>query len=142
MVVTDRSGLGDTLTVSEPFAGSGAHAAILHHLEAQETHGVQRVGGQILVADFHIADQPGAGAMRASHQAGFRQAGPQALAAHFQQAKMADLADLDAGAIIAQRILHRLFDGTRSGGDGRQRQLHGDLERPQRLQLGRARAAL
>ena len=40
----------------------------------------------------------------------FKNAGANALARHFKQPEMRDAADLDAGAIILQTILHPLFD--------------------------------
>ena len=40
----------------------------------------------------------------------FENAGADALTRHFKQAEMGDAADLDAGAIILQTILHPLFD--------------------------------
>ena len=58
---------------------------------------------------FGAAHMPGAAAMRAGDEAGFGQRRAQALAAHFQQAEMADLPDLDARAIVLQRILHAPF---------------------------------
>ena len=41
---------------------------------------------------------------------GFQDTGAQALPAHFHQAKAGNTADLHAGAIIFQRLLHGLFD--------------------------------
>ncbi len=40
----------------------------------------------------------------------FQNAGADALARHFKQSEMRDPANLDAGAIIFQTILHPLFD--------------------------------
>ena len=55
-------------------------------------------------------------AMRTGAGGGFEYAGSQALAAHFHQAERADAPDLDARAIILERVLHRLFDLTDVGG--------------------------
>ena len=54
---------------------------------------------------FRAADMAESAAMRAGDEAGFRQTRPQPLAGHFQQAEMADLADLDARAVVLQRLL-------------------------------------
>ena len=48
---------------------------------------------------------------------GFQDAGAQPLTAHFHQAERRNTADLDAGAIVAQRVLHRLFDAAVVGAD-------------------------
>src|SRR3546814_8386402 len=48
--------------------------------------------------------------MRAGAGRGFEDAGPQPLAAHLHQAKAGDAADLDAGAVVLQRVLHRALD--------------------------------
>ena len=48
--------------------------------------------------------------MRAGHGRAGDDAGAQALARHFHQAELADLADLDAGAILLDRIAQALFD--------------------------------
>src|SRR3546814_20285987 len=45
--------------------------------------------------------------MRARTRRGFEHAGAQALAAHLHQAEARDAADLDARAVVLQRILHR-----------------------------------
>ncbi len=45
-------------------------------------------------------------ALRANLRGGFKQARAQALPRHFHQAKVADSAKLNAGAIIAHGILH------------------------------------
>ena len=58
---------------------------------------------------FRAADMAGAAAMRTGDEAGFRQGRAQALPAHFQQAEMADAADLDARAVVAQRVLQAAF---------------------------------
>ena len=56
------------------------------------------------------ADKAGAIAMRAGAGGCLKHAGTQALAAHFHQAKARNAADLDARAVVFQRVLHRLFD--------------------------------
>src|SRR3546814_10745274 len=48
--------------------------------------------------------------MRAGAGRGFEDAGPQPLAAHLHQAKAGDAADLDAGAVVLQRVLHPALD--------------------------------
>ena len=53
---------------------------------------------------------PCAAAMRAGDGRAGDHAGAQALARHFQQAELADLADLDAGAVVLHRIAQALFD--------------------------------
>src|SRR3546814_2289140 len=53
------------------------------------------------------ADEASAFAMRARTRRGFEHAGAQALAAHLHQAEARDAADLDARAVVLQRILHR-----------------------------------
>ena len=40
----------------------------------------------------------------------FEHAGPETLAAHFHEAEARDPADLDAGAVVPQRVLHRSLD--------------------------------
>ena len=59
---------------------------------------------------FGAADMAGAAAMRAGDEAGFGQRRAQTLPAHFQQAEMADVPDLDAGAVVLQRVLDAPFD--------------------------------
>ena len=61
------------------------------------------------------ADKACAFAMRTFAGGGFQHAGAQALAAHFEQAELADPADLNAGAVIGERRLHRLFNLTDVG---------------------------
>src|SRR5690606_9938071 len=56
------------------------------------------------------ADQAGAVAVRAGTSGGLEHAGAQPLAAHLHQAEAGDTADLDTGAVVLQRLLHRLFD--------------------------------
>ena len=46
-----------------------------------------------------------AAAMRAGDEACLGETGPQTLTAHFQDAEMADVADLDACAVVLQRLL-------------------------------------
>ena len=48
--------------------------------------------------------------MRAGLGRGFEHAGAQPLAAHLHQPEAGDAADLDAGAVVLQRLLHRLLD--------------------------------
>ena len=59
---------------------------------------------------FGAANVAGAAAMRAGDEAGFGQRRAQPLPAHFQQAEMADVADLDARAVVLQRVFHAPFD--------------------------------
>ena len=54
--------------------------------------------------------------MRAGAGGGLEHAGAQALAAHFHEAKGADSAHLDAGAVVLERLLHRLLDLADVGG--------------------------
>ncbi len=61
-------------------------------------------------AAFDGAHQAAALAVRAGDEALLGERGAQALAAHLQQAEMADAADLDARAVMAQRVLHPLLD--------------------------------
>src|SRR5262249_49488400 len=60
---------------------------------------------------FYGADKAGAAAMRAGlgRRLGKRRAQP--LARHLQEAKRADAADLDAGAVVFQRLLQATLDG-------------------------------
>ena len=53
--------------------------------------------------------------MRARAGRRFQHAGTQALAAHLHQAEAGDAADLDAGAVVLERVLHRLLDLTDVG---------------------------
>ena len=53
--------------------------------------------------------------MRTLAGGGFQYAGAQPLAAHFHEAEARNAADLDAGAIVLERLLHRLFDLTDVG---------------------------
>src|SRR3546814_18060806 len=48
--------------------------------------------------------------MRALPGRGFEHAGAQPLPAHLHQSERADAADLDARAIVLERLLHRLLD--------------------------------
>ncbi len=57
------------------------------------------------------ADVAGAVAVRAGHEAGLGERGAQSLAAHLEQAEAADRAELDAGAVVLQRLLDALLDG-------------------------------
>ena len=57
------------------------------------------------------AHDAGAGAMRADDGRAFEHAGADALARHFQQAEVRDAADLDAGAVVLQRVLEAALDG-------------------------------
>src|SRR5690606_4589280 len=50
-------------------------------------------------------------AARAHDLAGLAEAGAQALAAHLQQAEAADAADLDARAVVLERVLQAVLDG-------------------------------
>src|SRR6185437_3395989 len=51
-----------------------------------------------------------AAALRAQHGRARDDAGAQALARHFEQAELADLADLDAGAVVLHRVADSPFD--------------------------------
>ncbi|CUS45344.1 hypothetical protein MGWOODY_Smn815 [hydrothermal vent metagenome] len=99
------------------------------------------------------AHQAGTFAMRALAGRCLEHAGAQALAAHFHQAEAGDAADLDAGAIVLQRLLHRLLDLPDVGpvvhvdevdddeaGHVAQAQLAGDFVRC--LEVGRGRGLL
>ena len=55
----------------------------------------------------------GAAAMRAGDEAGLGERRTQPLAAHFHQAEMADVADLDARAVVLQRLLQAALDHAR-----------------------------
>jgi hypothetical protein len=70
---------------------------LLHGLFFEDAQDVQGGG-------FGAADVAGAGAARAGDVAGFGQCRTQALARQFQQAEAADLAGLDAGAVVMQRV--------------------------------------
>ncbi len=59
---------------------------------------------------FGITDVAGAGAARAGHVGAFRQRRTQALARQFHQAEARNLAHLDAGAVMVQRVFQALFD--------------------------------
>ena len=59
---------------------------------------------------FGRADDAGALAVRALRGRAFEHAGAQALARHLEQAEVADAADLDAGAVEAQRLLQAALD--------------------------------
>ncbi len=59
---------------------------------------------------FNAAHPPLAFAARADQLAGFAQARTQALAAHFHQAETADAAELNARAVVLERILQAVFD--------------------------------
>ena len=61
-------------------------------------------------AALDAADMAEAVAMRAGDEVRLGQARAQALAAHFHQAEMADLADLDARAVVLQRLLEAALD--------------------------------
>ena len=56
------------------------------------------------------ADQARTITMRAAAGGRFKHAGAQPLTAHFHQAKARNAANLDACAIVLERVLHRLFD--------------------------------
>ena len=68
----------------------------------QTQRGKARAGGG--------ADEARAVAMRTFPSGGFEHAGAQALAAHFHQAEAGNAPDLNARAIVLQRILHAAFD--------------------------------
>ncbi len=60
---------------------------------------------------FRRADVTNALANRAWHSGNFHDALAQTLARHFQQAEMADVADLDAGAVVPQTFFELALDG-------------------------------
>ena len=60
-------------------------------------------------AAFHATDRATAQAMRAGDEGLFGDGRTQALAAHFQQAEMADAPHLDARAVVAERFLEPPF---------------------------------
>ena len=91
--------------------------------------------------------------MRADAGRCLEHAGAQPLAAHLHQAEARDAADLDARAIVLERVLHRLLDLADVGavlhvdevdddeaGHVAQAQLAGDLVRG--LEVGRGRGLL
>ena len=99
------------------------------------------------------AHHAGAQAMRADDGRAFEHAGADALARHLQQAEMRNAADLDAGAVVLQRVLHPPFDGAivaaflhvdevddDQAGEVAQSELAGDLVR--RLEVGAQRGVL
>ena len=99
------------------------------------------------------ANMARARAMRADHGRAFHHAGADALARHFEQAEMRDAADLDAGAIVLERVLQPALDGAivpallhvdkiddDETGEIAQAQLAGDFVR--RLQIGAQRRVL
>ena len=59
------------------------------------------------------AHMPHAAAMRTGDEAGLGERGTQPLAAHLHQAEMADMADLDARAVVLQRLLQAALDHAR-----------------------------
>ena len=59
----------------------------------------------------HRAHVAGAAAVRAFLGRALQHRGADALARHFEQAEMRDAADLDARAVVAQRVLHAPLDG-------------------------------
>ncbi|KAF4531234.1 hypothetical protein B566_EDAN019292 [Ephemera danica] len=73
------------------------HRLFLHH--AQD---LQR-------GRFRVANMAGAVAARAGDVAAFAQCRAQALAAHFEQPKLADGAELHAGAVVAQGVAQAVF---------------------------------
>ena len=75
----------------------------LHRLFFEDAHDVQ--GGR-----FGAADVAGAVAARAGDVAGFGQCRAQTLARQLKQAEAADLAGLNAGAVVAQRVAQAAFD--------------------------------
>src|SRR5690606_34267643 len=99
------------------------------------------------------AHETGAVAVRAGAGGRFEHAGAQPLAAHFHQPEAGNAADLDARAVVLERLLHRLLDlpDVRSvlhvdevdddePGHVAQAQLAGDLAR--RLEVGVERGRL
>ena len=86
---------------------AGAHRHVvrgaLDQRVLEHAQHVQRDGGG-------RAHDAGAHAMRAHDGRAFEHAGADALARHFQQAEMRDAADLDARAVVLQRVLHAPLD--------------------------------
>ncbi len=74
----------------------------LHRLFLDDAQDLQR-------GRLGVADVAGAVAARAGDVAAFRQGRAQALAAQFQEAELADGAELHAGAVEAQRVAQTLF---------------------------------
>ena len=77
---------------------------LLHQMVLDGTHYDER-------NRFRRADVAGALAMRALRSRALDDAGAQALARHLEQAEVRDAANLDAGAVVAQRVLHTALDG-------------------------------
>ena len=99
-------------------------ALVVKHVEGDFRPGAQReVGGlaleqfrfdpaeQVQGHRFHRADIARALAVRAVLHGGLEHTGANALPRHFQEAEMADPTDLDAGAVMAQRVLETPLHG-------------------------------
>ena len=78
-----------------------AARVFLHRLFLDDAQDVQR-------GRFGVADKAGAVAARAGDVRAFGQRRAQALARQFHQAEAGDLAHLDAGAVVVQRVLQAL----------------------------------
>ena len=76
---------------------------VLQALFLNDAQDLQRAG-------FGVADVAGTAAARAGDRRAFGKRRLQALAAHFHQAELADRAELDAGAVLPQRIAQAAFD--------------------------------
>ena len=76
---------------------------VLHGLFLNDAQDLQRRA-------FGVADVAGATAARAGNRGAFAQGGLEALAAHLEQAELADRAELHAGAVLAQRVAQAVFD--------------------------------
>ena len=90
-----------------------------HHAPGARCHVELRVADQrILDHPQHVqghgsggANGAGAVAMGADDAGAFKHAGAHALARHFEQAKMRDAANLNAGAVVLERFLDATLDG-------------------------------
>ena len=82
--------------------GVDGGAVVLHGLFLNDAQNLQ-------CRALGVADVACATASRARNRGPFGECGLQALAAHFEQAELADRAKLDAGAVLAQRIAQAVF---------------------------------
>ena len=97
----------------------------IEQIDRRFGRGIEADGGAFALGGL-VLDQPqcreagarggphetGAVAVRARAGGRLEHAGAEALAAHFHQPEARDAADLDAGAVVLQRVLHRLLDLT------------------------------
>jgi hypothetical protein len=99
----------DALFVEQEGGDVDRHLAVqgagvfLHRFFFEDAQDVQR-------GRFGAADVAGAGAARAGDVAGLGERRAQALARQFEQAEAADLAGLDAGAVVAQGVAQAVLD--------------------------------